>query len=356
MKRILITGAGGSPAANFIRSLRSSREKYFIVGTDVDEYYLKRSEADASYLVPHRNDPKYVDFLNYIIKEHAIEFIHAQNDFEIEVLSKNREQLQARLFLPSKKTISICLDKYKTYKIWKQNKIKVPETYTINSENDLKEVYEKLNSYVWLREITGAGGKGSLAPKNFDQAKAWIDFKEGWGKFVASQFLSPDSVTWMSIWKNGELIVAQGRKRLYWELAKISPSGITGVTGAGMTINDPLIDKIAIESIKNIDSNPQGIFSVDLTYDSSGFPNPTEINIGRFFTTSEFFTQAGLNMPEIYIKVAYNEKLPKFPRILNPLKNGLIWIRGVDFLPILTTESEIEKERKAMEDTLKKLI
>ena len=36
MKRILVTGAGGSPSANFIRSLRAADEEYYIVGTDAD--------------------------------------------------------------------------------------------------------------------------------------------------------------------------------------------------------------------------------------------------------------------------------------------------------------------------------
>ena len=47
MKRILVTGAGGSPSANFIRSLRAADEEYYIVGTDADKYYLQRAEVDA---------------------------------------------------------------------------------------------------------------------------------------------------------------------------------------------------------------------------------------------------------------------------------------------------------------------
>ena len=39
MKRILVTGAGGSPSANFIRSLRAADEEYYIVGTDADKSY-----------------------------------------------------------------------------------------------------------------------------------------------------------------------------------------------------------------------------------------------------------------------------------------------------------------------------
>ena len=356
MKRILVLGVGGSPATNFVRSLRAMDEKVLVVGTDSNEYYLNRSEADISYLIPPCNHEKYFDFLNYIIKKDNLEFIHIQNDAEMEVISKFRERLlNIKLFLPKKETISCCMNKYETYKKWKENGIKVPKTYFLNNVADLKEVYRILGFKIWLRDVSGAGGRGSLAPEDFDQAKTWIDFKKGWGKFSAAELLSPNSVTWMSIWHNGELIVAQGRKRLYWELGKTSPSGISGATGAGMTISDPKLDEIAIASIKSIDSNPNGIFSVDLTYDFSGIPNPTEINIGRFFTTHEFFTQAGLNMPEILIRLSYNEPLPQLAKRINPLENGLIWIRGIDFLPFLVRDSKLEEDRKIMENILKEL-
>jgi len=355
MKKILITGAGGSPATNFIRSLRAMKEKVLIIGTDENEFYLHRSEADISYLVPSIKHSKYIDFLNYIIKRHDLEFMHVQNDAELQVISQNRERLNINIFLPRKETVALCDNKFETQKKWQKNKIIVPDSMLIRNELDLKEAYRKFGKKIWIREISGAGGKGSLAPKNYNQAKIWIDFKEGWGKFIAAELLSENSVTWMSIWNHGELIVAQGRKRLYWELAKISPSGITGVTGGGITISDPKLDKIAQKSIKCIDENPHGIFSVDLTYDFNGVPNPTEINIGRFFTTHEFFTQAGLNMPEIFIKIAYSEKLPNIRKRINPLKQNLVWIRGVDFLPILTDTKALDKGRRMRDSILKDL-
>ena len=73
-----------------------------------------------------------------------------------------------------------------------------------------------------------------------------------------------------------------------------------------------------------------------------GVANPTEINIGRFFTTHEFFTRAGLNMPSLLVMLAWGEDLPDGLPAMNPLPPGLAWVRGVDFLPHLTTLEEIE--------------
>lgn len=353
MKRILVLGAGGSPAVNFTRSLRQAPEKFYFVGTDCDKFYLQRAETDEKHLVPRADEDDYVDILNNIIKKSEIEFCHNQNDTEVFYISKYRDRINARTFLPNHKTIEICLDKLESYKKWKKAGLKQPETMKVNDEEDLKAALEKFGE-IWIRDTSGAGGRGSLKANDFKIAKTWIDFKQGWRKYMVAEYLSPDSITWMSIWKNGELIVAQGRKRLYWELSKISPSGISGATGAGVTVSDSILDGIAQKAIFAIDKNPNGIFSVDLTYDKEGTPNPTEINIGRFFTTHEFFTKAGLNMPYIYVKLAYNEELPKIEKKINPLKPGFVWIRGMDFLPVLTDMETINKAVEELDKRRKK--
>ena len=353
MKKILVTGAGGSPAVNFTRSLRAAPEKIHLVGTDSNKYYLQRAETDQKFLIPEAHDPTYIPILNQIIQETNCQFIHVQNDTEMSVISEKREQLNCKTFLPSKETVRICLDKFESYKRWQAHGIKQPQTMMIKDENDLHLAFEKYGNKIWIRDTTGAGGRGSLAAEDYKTAKAWLDFKKGCGSYTAAECLRPDSVTWMSIWHQGKLIVAQGRKRLYWELGKVSPSGISGATGTGVTYSDPKLDKIAQATVLAIDPNPQGIFSVDLTYDNNGIPNPTEINIGRFFATHEFFTQAGLNMPYILLKIAMDNEIPEFEKKINPLKDNIAWIRGMDFKPILTTVYEIESHVKLLEERKK---
>ncbi|HTG32576.1 MAG TPA: hypothetical protein VLB76_06555 [Thermoanaerobaculia bacterium] len=77
-------------------------------------------------------------------------------------------------------------------------------------------------------------------------------------------------------------------------------------------------------------------------YDPRGVPNPTEINIGRFFTTHLFLTRAGLNLPYLFVKLAFGEPYPEPARKLNPLPVDLAWVRGMDFLPVLTDMAAIE--------------
>lgn len=344
MKRILIGGAGGTPSINFVRSLKHVQgEEFYTIGITSDKYDIFKSETNERHLVPPAKDPAYVPVLRDIITETHPDFFHMQNDAEVKVVSDHRDDLPVRTFLPAKQTVDICVNKLLSYQRWQTAGLTVPKTMEIHTPEDLQRALNELGPKIWIRFNEGAFGYGAVPTDDFQFAKIWIDFYKGWGKFSASECLEPNSVTWMSLWKDGALIVAQGRKRLYWAFGNRNLSGVTGITGTGVTVSDQQVDDIAQHAILAIDSKPNGIFSVDLTYNHQGIPNPTEINIARFFTTHLFFTEAGLNMPELYLKLAFNEPLPVIPKRINPLPPGLAWIRGMDVTPILTTEQAIEK-------------
>ncbi len=170
----------------------------------------------------------------------------------------------------------------------------------------------------------------------------WIERARGWGEFVAAELLTERTVTWLSIWYQGELMVAQSRRRHGWAHSAMSPSGVTGVTKIGETCADPVVDTVAERAVRAVSTVPHGVYGVDMAYDRHGVPNPTEINIARFFTTIEFFAQAGLNMPKILKDLALYGKRPNLEKRLNPLPNGLLWLRGMDTSPRLTSEAEME--------------
>lgn len=344
MKRILVGGAGGTPSNNFIKSIRDSKEKLYIMGMTADPYDLCKANVDKRFLVPFSYEKDYYSVLEHIIEENSPEFIHVQNDIEVLAISKFRKNLKKMgvLFcLPSHKSIELCIDKLKSWKIWEKSGIKVPKSLIITEPDDLKTAFSKFGEKIWIRSIEGAAGKGSLPTNNLIFAKNWIDYFDGWGDFMAAEYLSPKSVTWMSLWNDGELVVAQGRERINWAFANRAISGVTGITGAAITVSDQIVDNIAQKAIKSIDDTPHGIWSVDLTYDVDGVPNPTEINIGRFFTTNYFFTKMGLNMPYLYLKLAFDEELPPINKKLNPLPPDYLWIRGMDTEPVLITKEKV---------------
>ncbi len=359
MKRILITGAGGTPSTNFIRSLKLIKEKLFFIGIDCNEYYLQRAETDLKFLVPPTSSRFYIPMLEDVIKETKPDLIYAQPDQEIYKISlyrKRLDKLKVKIFLPRHEVIKICQNKWLSYKKWREAGIKVPCTFFINNISDLKKAFKILGGVIWLRNVMSpGGGKGSFFTDKYEMGKAWMDYSKGWGNFIASECLTKNTITWLSIWKKGELIVAQGRKRLYWEFGNRAPSGVTGLTGTGVTIASSFLDNIAEKAIVAIDSQPNGIYGVDCTLDKNRMPTPTEINIGRFFTTHLFFTKAGLNLPYIFVKLAFDEPIPKIKKKVNPLPEGLAWVRGMDFLPILTDFKKIQNCRKELKKRIEKI-
>jgi hypothetical protein len=351
MKKILIAGAGGAPSEGVIKSLLKSKKGECIIGMGSEPTDLVLSNAQKKYIVPYADAPEYLDYLLKILNTEKPDLVHFQNDLEIFYASQFREQIHqtgTKTFMPDHDVIDTCVHKYKTYLKLKEAGVKVPNNLIINNENDLKNAFAELGDEegkIWLRASSiGGGGKGALPTNNFSFAKGWIDRFNGWGDFVAAEMLTPDTVTWLSIWHEGELIVAQTRIRKGWTHGNRTVSGVTGVTKVGQTFSDSFVDEIAINTIKAVSNKPHGIFGVDMAYDKDGIPNPTEINISRFFTTVLFFTEAGLNMPEIFKDLAIYGEKPNLKKVINPLQDGLLWLRGMDTFPKIFKSEELERE------------
>jgi len=348
--KILIAGAGGAPSEGVINSLLLSKKNEEIIGMGSEPTDLLLSSAKKKYFIPYANTPEYKDCLLQILETEKPDLIHFQNDLEIFHASLLRDEIHAagvKTFMPSHEVIDTCVHKYKTYLKLKAAGVKVPENIMIHNEADLKNAFETLgdkNGNIWLRASSiGGGGKGALPTNDFTFAKGWIERYKGWWDFVAAEMLTPDTVTWLSIWHEGNLVVAQTRIRKGWTHGNRTVSGVTGVTKVGQTFSDAKVDQIAIDTVKAVSDKPHGIFGVDMAYDFNGIPNPTEINISRFFTTVLFFTQAGLNMPEIFKDLALYNTFPNLEKTINPLPDGLLWLRGMDAKPLLVTNDDFEK-------------
>jgi len=347
MKKILIAGAGGAPSEGVIFSLSRNPDN-IVVGMGSEPTDLILSKAGKKYYVPNADSINYKESLLSILDKEKPDLIHFQNDLEIFHASQLRGDILdsgTKVFMPDHDVIDTCVHKYKSYQAFVNAGVKVPKNMLINTVDDLHRAFSSLGDQdgkVWLRASSiGGGGKGSLPTNNIDLAKAWIDHYAGWGDFIAAEMLTPQTVTWLSIWYEGELIVAQSRSRQGWTHGNRTISGVTGVTKVGMTCDDDQVSEVAIKSIKAVTARPHGIFGVDMAYDKEGCPNPTEINISRFFTTVRFFTEAGLNMPEIFKCLALGQELPKFERKINPLPAGLMWMRGMDTNPSLVTDKDM---------------
>lgn len=342
MKKILVTGGGAPAGINFINSLNDAPEDFEIISSDINKFHLELTPSNTRIILPSCENSNYIEKLNHVIEEFEIDLLHSQPDSEVKVISENREKLNTKIFFPAKKTIEICQNKELSSEIWTKEGILEKNSITINSEKDLEIAANSFGYPYWLRASVGASSKGSSLIQNKQTAFHWIEYWKSrnidW-RFIAQDYFGGRNIAFQSLWKDGELIVSQARERLEYLYPNLAPSGVTNTPVVAVTINDENVNDIAFKSVKSIDKNASGIFCVDLKEDNQGKIRPTEINAGRFFTTSYFFTKAGINMPYYYIKLAFDEEIPKLPKF-NALPEGLYWIRHIDGSAVLVKEGE----------------
>jgi predicted ATP-grasp superfamily ATP-dependent carboligase len=339
MKRLLVTGAGGSAAFNFVDALRLAHEAdpMYIVGADVKPHHLPLTRTDRNYLVPRADAKDYVDQINRIIDREKIDFLHAQPDVEVDVLSRRRDELAAKTFLPPDATIVLCGDKMRFNRTMSQAGLPVPEAYFLNKEEDLEPALRAIFSQhekAWLRAIRGAGARASLPVKKVEHARAWVDYWTtmrgvGWGDFMVSEFLPGKEFAFQSLWHQGNLVVSQARERVEYIFGHLTPSGQSSSPSVARTVHRDDVNDLATRAILAADPAPHGIFCVDLKENAAGQPRVTEINCGRFFTTSNFYAHCGVNFPQAYVRLGLGEAVPTFARY-NPVPADWWWVRMID--------------------------
>jgi carbamoyl-phosphate synthase large subunit len=332
MTTVLLLGAGGAAANSVARCLRGG--DWRIVGANADPYALAMAEADEVALLPRVGDEGYHDALGGLIRRHGADIVHAQPEEQVLDLAELRSHVPGADMLPPATTLRLCADKFFCYTRWAAAGLRVPRTFLVGNVIELVDAMRELGGRVWLRARSGAGGAGSLATQSRDEAVTWVERHDGWGDFTAAEILTPRTTCFQSLWHTGRLVAAQSKIRLRWANARNVPSGIGGSAGVSETISDPAVTEIATAAILAVDPAPHGLFGVDMAYDEAGIPNPTEINAGRFFTTVDFFAAAGFNLPDLYFRLALGEGAPPEP-VVNPLRDGLLWIREMDRAPVL---------------------
>lgn len=340
MKRILITGAGGPAAINFIMSLKIAPEKFYLVGTDTSYHSVRLAPTDSAHIVPKATKIGYIDAVNEIIRKERVELVHPQPDIEVEAISENRKRLEANVFLPTKHAIRTCQDKLQSAKLWLEKRVPTAKTMELRKESDIEKAFRQLGTPLWVRARHGAGGRGSTPVSNKETALSWIQYWKSRGEkweFIAQEYLEGRNLGFHSLWKDGELITSMLRERIEYIYPHLAPSGITGTPMVQRTNHDEKANDVATRAVLAIDSHYNGIACVDLKENNKGVPCVTEINAGRMFTTSFFFSYASkilynnysANVPYLYVKLAYKEVVPNIPKY-NVLPEELYWIRHID--------------------------
>ena len=176
-KNVLVTGAGGIAGVNFIRAIKLESSLH-IFGAEQNDLHKIYSENIEITDVPSPLETNYIEKLNDIITNLDISFLHPQPTPELQVIAKNRDNLEAKLFLPE--TSTILKDKSEQNKILHQNNISVTKTFDINTYSIGQNEFFRLqstylqNDMVYLGKIQAPLFAWSQSLKSLAQkAKIW---------------------------------------------------------------------------------------------------------------------------------------------------------------------------------------
>lgn len=135
-----------------------------IVGVDVNRYRIHLAPTDSKYNVPRATDENYIHALNEIVKKGGVEFVHPQPDIEVRVISENREKLEAQTFLPFKRAVKVCQDKYESAKAWLRKNVPTARTIEIKTEKDIEKAFEEFGNQYGLGQNMELEEKGVHRP------------------------------------------------------------------------------------------------------------------------------------------------------------------------------------------------
>ncbi|MBI2010382.1 MAG: hypothetical protein HYS86_04390 [Candidatus Chisholmbacteria bacterium] len=347
--RILITAAGGELARPTAKSLKRGNPRAFLVGIDVDPTYLPLATVDKRYTVPRASSRDYFEAIERICRENRIDLIVPQTDVEIYLLGKRRDHLPAKLWLPRQEVIEKCRDKFTCQQQLAftcqqqlaENKVPVPETRLAQPFGEVREMLSK-HQHVWLRASIGSGGIGAKLVVTVKEAQNWLEKFGPETQFTVAEYLPGAIFAWNSVWRKGKLVLYQAVERLRYHLTSDSATSLGVGTSVIRTTGRKEVGRIGRAAVAALDPEPDGIYAVDMTENKRGTPCVTEINAGRFVTTSTMLLEkANCFFPWYAIQI-FRGKPITLKKRFNPIKPNLYLVGGRIADPVLVTEKEVK--------------
>ncbi len=349
MKTVLVQGAGGGGGNNLIRSLRAANHELRILGTNCVPTAVAKSTADQSFMMPLCTQPDYLEKLQALIEAEGIELVIPNSDRETGAVSRLRDQLPCRVFLPPDEVVRTCHDKHALYRQLSAAGYPMAPSASVEEAGSIRAAFERLppGERYWVRPRVGSGSKGATWVRTVEQAEAWIGLWSDLRGVEAEQFqvcswLGGRDYCFQSTWKDGELVLAKLVERLQYFLGANRLSGMSSTPALARTLRDEAALETAVGAVRAICPRPHGNFSMDMKGDAEGRMHVTEVNIGRFCMITTIFDSTGKHSnAEAYVRSAFDLQMP----IEDPMDidEGWLLIRDLDTEPLVIHESELPK-------------
>jgi carbamoyl-phosphate synthase large subunit len=316
-RRILVTGAGGGPGNNLMRSLLRGEPTAFLLGSHADRFLLRKSTAQRNFLLPPLDGEEGADALRQVLKSAAVDLVIPGSDRDARALASMRERapLAARTFLPALRTIDLCQDKCALSLFLRARGIAAPRTHALSDRASLERAWAELapRPLAWCRIRRGFASRGATKVRDADQAWHWISYWHTMRdvpveEFTLSEYLPGRDFCVQGLWSKGRLELIKMCERLSYLNADHHPSGMASTPALAKTVWEPAAIATCEAALRAIDANASGVFFFDLKENEAGEACITEINAGRFCTITNLHDFSGRhNMAATYVRLALGE-------------------------------------------------
>ncbi len=346
-KTVLIQGAGSGGGNNLVDSLRRSDLDLVILGSNCLPHAVAKSTADRTFLLPSCEDHDYVQQLRRLIERRRIDLVIPNSDREVDAVSRHRDAIPCRIFLPEDEVVRVCQDKHRLYERLSSAGIPMAGSVELRDLDELPSAFGELgeSDRYWVRPRRGSGSRGATWVENWEQARKWIELwieLRGYQArdFQISRFLPGRDYCFQSVWRDGELIVAKLCERLSYFGGANRLSGMSSTPEIARTLRDESALETLQRAVRVLSSRPHGNFNMDLKGDHDGVMNITEVNIGRFCMITPIHDRTGrVNTAEAYVRSAFGETMVIDDPI--DIEEGQILIRELDTEPLIVPEATL---------------
>lgn len=326
--RVWVLGAGGPAGFNVAAAAKAAG--YRVVGVDSVPAHLPWAERVCDVVLSHASIPN--EPLAYD------EVVLPQPESLVRLCTELRAESGGypRYHGPSLGTINAVADKARTAEIWASTGLRRYPPVVIGPEipDYLHIAQDALGPTFWLRNRNGAGARGAILVSDLREAYHWIRLREvRFGEspvnFIAEEYLPGRDFCWTAVYHEGDRIASFSRERLEWLFPGLAPfSGRTGTPIRSRVVHDSRVFHTGRMAVEAVDKKPHGVYCVDMREDKQGIPRPTEINAGRWATTSPLYRHMGPNLVALQIRLALDDHVDELGDDIYPA--GAELMRHID--------------------------
>jgi carbamoyl-phosphate synthase large subunit len=291
---VLVTGAGGPSGVSVMRALGSVPSA--ILAADIDPYApgLYLAAPEDRLIIPRGDDPRFVDAILALCRNHAVDVVVPTVDSELVPLARRRgefTELGVELVLASLDTLEVCVDKWR---LAERCRGVVPAPWTLLLDEELELDAVELPAIVKPR--TGSGSRGIRIVATIEELRGCP--RDG---TLLVQELLPGIEHSIDVLADpeGRIVAVVPRSRL-----KVD----SGIAITGRTHHDERLEAIGEQVARLIGLSYCG--NVQVKEDVHGEPALLEVN-PRFPGTMPLTVASGVNMPLLAVCAAAGEAMPQ---------------------------------------------